>query len=123
MRTPDIINFYLLGHNTYPENALELGLPAAVSLYIVILGLFLITFRGMRARRQSSIFPTVGAAVTILIGFHALFDFSIQIPAVAMTYSFLMGIACAGSSRRKQSDEPEQSAPLRAPAKANTPIN
>jgi hypothetical protein len=59
--------------------------------------------------------------VTILIGFHALFDFSIQIPAVAMTYSFLMGIACAGSSRRKQSDEPGQSAPLRAPARADPP--
>ena len=121
LRTPDIINFYLLGRNTYLENALELGLPAATLLFIVILGLFLITLRGLRARRQSSIFPTIGAAVTVLVAFHALFDFSIQIPAVAMTYSFLMGIACAGSSRRKQADEPEPPAPLQTPVRSPGP--
>jgi O-antigen ligase len=105
LRTPDIQNFYLLGHNTYLENALELGLPAAAGLFAVIVGLFVIALRGLRARRQSSIFPTIGAAVTILVAFHALFDFSIQIPAVALTYSFLMGIACAGSSRRKHAED------------------
>ena len=36
-----------------------------------------------------------GVAATVLVGVHSLFDFSLQMPAIAMTYASLMGVACA----------------------------
>ncbi|MCP4196499.1 MAG: hypothetical protein GY762_05045, partial [Proteobacteria bacterium] len=38
-----------------------------------------------------------GLAATTLVSSHALFDFSLQIPAVAITYAAIMGLAVAQS--------------------------
>ena len=104
-RTPDMRKVYYQAHNTYLENALELGIPAALALAAVIVGLFLLTVRGLRRRRRDAVYPCLGAAATVLVAAHSLVDFSLQIPAVAVTYSFLMGISCAQSwSSRKSSD-------------------
>ena len=56
----------------------------------------------MRRRRRDAVYPCIGFAATTLVAAHSLVDFSLQIPAVALTYSLLMGAACAQSwSTRK----------------------
>jgi len=89
--------FVLAAHNTYLENIMELGAPAAVALFLSIGGLGLICLRGVFTRRRDVIYPCAGLAATALISVHSLVDFSLQIPAVAITYSAIMGFACAQS--------------------------
>ncbi len=94
--------YYARAHNTYLENALELGIPAAVSLGAAILGLGILCLRGVRRRRRNGEYPSIGLAATALVGVHSLVDFSLQIPAVAVTYAAIMGAACAQSWGRSR---------------------
>ena len=108
---PEIFTRWKKAHNTYLENALELGLPAALALNLAILWLAIICFRGVRERRRNRAYPALGVAATLLVGLHALVDFSLQIPAVAVLYAFIMGLAIAQSSpsqkrRRGAADDP-----------------
>lgn len=114
---PDIFSIWEKAHNSYLENALELGLPAALALNLAILWLAFICFRGVRERRRNRAYPALGVAATLLVGLHALVDFSLQIPAVAMLYAFMMGLAVAQSapSARRRERSPADNAPL-APA-------
>lgn len=96
-RTEAIHGFLDRAHNTYLENAFELGWPAALVLFAVIALLFLICIRGLRQRGRDWIYPATGISATVLVGIHAYFDFSLQMPAVAMTYACILGIACAQS--------------------------
>jgi len=102
-QTPDWSGFWAQAHNTYLENALELGVPAALALFGTVVGLFFLTVRGLRRRRMHAAYPCIGLAATVLVAAHSLLDFPLQIPAVAVTYSFLMGVCCAQawSSRRE----------------------
>lgn len=95
---PNIFTRWEKAHNTYLENALELGLPAALALNLAILLLARTAFQGVRARRRFKGFPALGVAATLLVGLHAFVDFSLQIPAVAVLYAFIMGLAIAQSS-------------------------
>lgn len=89
--------FILAAHNTYLENIMELGAPAAVALFLSIGGLGLICLRGVFKRRRDIVYPCAGLAATALVSVHSLVDFSLQMPAVAITYSAIMGVACAQS--------------------------
>jgi len=86
---------YDRAHNTWLENLFELGVPAALALFAAIGGLALTCFRGVRRRHRDWAFPAVGVAASVLVGVHALLDFSLQIPAVAILYACIMGIGCA----------------------------
>ncbi len=86
-------------HNTYLENALELGVPAAIALNLSLAWLVGLCVLGLRRRRRDAIYPAVGVGVSVLLGFHATVDFSVQIPAVAASYAFILGLACAQSWR------------------------
>ena len=66
-------------------------------LFAVIAMLFLICIRGLRQRGRDWIYPATGISATVLVGIHSYFDFSLQMPAVAMTYACILGIACAQS--------------------------
>ena len=96
-RTSDIGNFYLKAHNTYLENTLELGIPAALALFGVLAGFLVLTFVGLRRRRREAVYSCVGFAATVLVAAHSTVDFSLQIPAVTATYCLIMGAACAQS--------------------------
>jgi O-antigen ligase len=85
---------YSKAHNTYLELAVELGLPAATLLCLAVLMLFLLCAHGYVHRRRGLAFPLAGIAATVLVGIHALVDFSLQIPAIAVTYAAILGIAC-----------------------------
>jgi len=89
-------------HNTYLENALELGLPAAFCSTLAIGLLVWRCWRGILTRSRDRHLPAIGLAASVLVGLHSLVDFSLQIPAVAVAYMFLLGIGVAQSfsSRR-----------------------
>jgi len=88
---------YDRAHNTWLENAFELGLPAAFALYLALAGLALTCLRGVRRRHRDWIYPATGVATSVLVGLHATVDFSLQIPAIAILYACIMGVACAQS--------------------------
>jgi O-antigen ligase len=105
-RTSDIGNFYLKAHNTYLENALELGIPAALALFGILAGFLVLTFAGLRRRQREAVYPCVGFAATVLVAAHSTVDFSLQIPAVTATYCLIMGAACGQSwSSQRPADE------------------
>jgi O-antigen ligase len=86
---------YDRAHNTWLENSFELGLPAALALFAALGGLALTCWRGVARRHRDWVFPATGAAASALVGVHATVDFSLQLPAVAMLYATIMGVACA----------------------------
>ena len=96
-RTPDLLFFVNAAHNDYLENMLELGIPAALLLFGSVLALFVMCVRGAIRRRRDAILPCVGVGVTALVAMHSLVDFSMQIPAVTVTYLMLLGAAVAQS--------------------------
>jgi O-antigen ligase len=88
--------FWDKAHNDYLENALELGLPAALALNLAIALLALEALRGLGRRRDRTA-AALGVAATALVAVHAYFDFSLQMPAVSAFYAFIMGLAVAQS--------------------------
>ena len=88
---------YDRAHNTWLENAFELGIPAALLLYGALAGVALTCWRGVRRRRRDWVYPATGVAAAVLVGTHAMVDVSVQIPAVAMLFALILGIACAQS--------------------------
>ncbi len=96
-RTEEISKLVNYAHNSYLESFFDLGIPAALCLLLSMLGLAIVCFNGVRKRQRDWIIPAVGASASVLVGTHALVDFSVQIPAVAILYSCIMGLACAQS--------------------------
>lgn len=86
-------------HNTYLENALELGVPAALALFLSIVLLSLRAANGIRERRREKTLPAIGFAASVVVGLHSLLDFSLQIPAVSILFAFLLGISVSQSWR------------------------
>jgi O-antigen ligase len=99
---PAIYTRVLRAHDSYLENALELGIPAAVVLTLALAGPAVICLAGIRRRRRDALYPCIGVAASVLVGLHAAVDFTLQVPAVAATYALIMGAACSQSwSTRK----------------------
>jgi len=96
-RDETITGFYDKAHNTYLENIFELGLLQASALFIAIFLSALICLRGVWVRRRHWIYPAIGFSASVLVGTHALVDFSLQIPAIAYTYALMMGAAVGQS--------------------------
>ena len=88
---------YDKAHNTYLEFAYEAGLPAFAVMMAILGWLLWRCIRGVLDRRRSHLAPCVATAATALVATHALVDFSLQIPAVAVTYALLLGAGCAQS--------------------------
>ena len=101
-RDETIVGYFDKAHNTYLENIFELGLLQASALFIAIFLVALICLRGVWVRRRNWIYPAIGFSASILVGAHALVDFSLQIPAVAFTYSLMMGAAVGQSLPTRQ---------------------
>jgi O-antigen ligase len=81
-------------HNTWLEFIAELGLPVAALWFAALYALMRrITSAAFRRRRYGVPAAAVGAAV--LVGLHALVEFSIQVPAVALVFAAVLGLAHA----------------------------
>ena len=96
-RDENLHGHYDKTHNTYLENIFELGWPAAGILFLCIGWISLICLKGAFNRGRDWIYPATGVSASVLVGIHSFFDFSLQMPAVAITYSCILGVACAQS--------------------------
>ncbi|HEU4735612.1 MAG TPA: hypothetical protein VFS48_01115, partial [Solirubrobacterales bacterium] len=67
----------------------------------------------LRRRRSNALYPCLGIAATTLVGLHALLDFSLEIPAIAVTYAAILG-ACSGRLRPPIPGERDQAFQLNA---------
>jgi O-antigen ligase len=101
-RDETIGGHYDKAHNTYLENIFELGLLQAFALFMALFWIALICLRGVFIRRKHWIYPALGFSASVLVGVHALVDFSLQIPAVTYTYALIMGAAVAQSVTRSK---------------------
>lgn len=94
---PQLQEYFDKAHNTYLELAFDLGIPMAM---LLLLAVALIVWRcliGFATRGRERELAGAGVLVTVLVGFHALFDFSLQIPGVACIYFAILGVAWAQS--------------------------
>ena len=88
---------YTQAHNTYLESAIELGIPAAC---LLVLSVALPAARcalGVFQRKKDAHYPALGFGAAVLVGLHSLVDFSIQIPAIAVAFSAILGLGWAQS--------------------------
>ena len=82
-------------HNTYLEAVQGLGIVFG-SIFTALIALVLFRcFKGAAARRENATLPRLAVAVGVLVGTHALVDFSLQIQAVALTVAALLGAGLA----------------------------
>lgn len=106
--TPDLAGAEIdLAHSSYLENAFELGLPAAIVFFGCLLSIILVILRATRKRRQNKRFARFAFSVSVACGFHALFDFSMQIPAIAALFAFILGLGWAQAFSRSDVRNPE----------------
>jgi O-antigen ligase len=91
-------------HNDYLELAAGWGIPAAMLWWGALVWLVWICLRGVIERRRNRLLPALAVGTSILVGIHSLFDFSLQMPAVALTYAAILGLGLAQSFRRHPSE-------------------
>jgi len=86
---------YNYAHNLYLGAAAQLGLPATAVLFATVLLIATACARGVGRRRRYPAFPALGLGVTVLAATHGLVDSPLFVPANAMTFSFVLGLAYA----------------------------
>jgi O-antigen ligase len=114
--TMNIIGLWNKAHNTYFEVFQGLGLLFGSMLIASVLILVWLCFRGARTRQRNATIPAIAAGVAVLIGAHALLDFSLQIQAVTLTFMAILGAGVAQATEpptvrvsRGVSEESDQS--------------
>lgn len=86
-------------HNDVLETLADLGLLAGLAFMAAPALLAGMCLAGCLRRRRDRVFPAVGFAASVVVGAHAFVDFSLQIPAVAVTYAAVLGVGVAQSWR------------------------
>lgn len=102
LQPASLVAYYDKAHNTYLELAFDLGIPAATALILAVVWIVVRCLRGFFERGRDPELAGLGFLVAILAGFHALFDFSLQIPAMACTFFAILGIAWVQSWSSRQ---------------------
>ena len=131
-------------HNTYLENILELGVPGAILFFGALALVLLKLWQGAGRRRRLHALPATGFATGALVAVHALLDFSMQMPAAAALFAFILGLSWAQSltfeerqpqmpqrstrKRRSVTSTPRRAKPARSAARLSaddllTPVN
>jgi O-antigen ligase len=97
-------------HNTYLEIAQGLGIPMTALFLCVLAVLAGRCAYAALVRQRSATAPLVASSATIVVVFHSFADFSMQIQAVALTWTALLGAGVAQSWR----DSPSTLLPVSA---------
>lgn len=92
---------FFRAHNGYLEMILEGGYGGFLLILGSIVWLGLWTFYGIISRHQEAIYSCIGLGAIGVVGTHAWVDFSLQIPAVAVTFAALLAVACAQANRHR----------------------
>lgn len=92
---------WLEAHNSYLEALLGLGIPAATLLFFALGSLIWRCFRGALTRRRNQTPPQVACGAALIVGFHSLVDFSVQLQGITIPFAALLGagVAQAWSTR------------------------
>jgi len=95
-----------MAHNTYLEVLQGLGLIFGTALIVAIAVLALKCLKGAVHRRRDSTTATIATCACLIVGVHAMVDFSLQIEAVALTFMAILGagVAQSESSRHVSCD-------------------
>lgn len=86
-------------HCDYLELIAGLGVPAASAILLAIFLMMVVCLRGSLTRRRHVYFALTGFCVSVLVAAHSAVDFSLQIPAVGLSYAVILGIGVAQSYR------------------------
>jgi O-antigen ligase len=105
-RDHTVIGYYDRAHNDYLELIFELGIPAAFLFYLSILWVVVLCWKGMNRRRQQKIYPTLAVAASVLVGAHAIIDFSLQMPSISLFYVMILGLGYGQSGYSSFKEEP-----------------
>lgn len=103
-RDASLVGRFDRGHNDVLETVFKLGIPAALILFSLIAVVAAVHARGLWSRRRDRQLPGLGLAATGLVVFHAFFDFSLQMPAVAALYLCIAAAAWAQSFSSRTAD-------------------
>lgn len=82
-------------HCDYLEFAAGIGLPAAIAWWCAMAWAFGLCLRGVRNRGRHRVYSLVAVGATALVAVHSSVDFSLQLPAVGLSYATLMGLGLA----------------------------
>lgn len=88
---------YDFAHSVPLELAMDLGLPAAGLYGLSFIAIAVLCLRALRRRRRDQVHPALALAAMVLLGGHGLIDFSVQMPAIALTLAYLLGVGVAQS--------------------------
>ncbi|GBD40921.1 hypothetical protein HRbin39_00293 [bacterium HR39] len=94
-REPEFHVVYDHAESSWLELVVDLGLPIAALFALAMLLLAAMLLRGALRRRRDRVLPLTALAVAVAAGVHAMVDFSLQIPAVAVTFA---AIAATGAA-------------------------
>jgi O-antigen ligase len=86
-----------MAHNSYLENVFELGVIGALPFYLALIWIGVVVTRGVLARRRNRAFACAAFACLVGAGFHAVFDFSLQMPATAALFAALLALGWSQS--------------------------
>jgi O-antigen ligase len=90
-----IWNFWDKAHNSYLETFQGLGLLFGGMLIASVVVLVWDCLKGAKTRRRDATIPAIAASVSVLVGTHALVDFSLQIQAVTLAFMAILGAGVA----------------------------
>jgi O-antigen ligase len=88
-------------HNTYLEIIQGLGIPMAVLFFAMLLLLAARCAYAALIRRSSASASLAATSATVIVGLHSFVDFSMQIQAVALTWTALLAAGVAQSWSRR----------------------
>ncbi len=93
-------------HNIYLEVFQELGLVFGAALIACVVLLAWRCGHGALTRHRSAMIPCLGVSAAVLVGVHALVDYSLQVQAITLTFLAILGagVAQSKSSRRDLDD-------------------
>jgi O-antigen ligase len=94
-------------HDVHLETAMDLGLPATATLYGAFGVILAACVRGLFRRRRDQVYPAVALAAAALLAAHGVVDFSVQMPAIAVTLALLLGLGYAHSWSSRDDDAPK----------------
>jgi O-antigen ligase len=97
-RTEDLVTSWVRidkAHSVYLELITELGYIGFALLMAAMAWILGTIALGLMRRRRDFIFPSLVLGSAALIGTHNLLDFSIQMPAIAVTWAAMLGVGYA----------------------------
>lgn len=84
-------------HNSYLEFSFGTGLISLAALFAMFILIFSKNVSGILSRRRDRIFPILGAASALIVAAHSFVDFSVQIPAMGISFMFVLALGWSQS--------------------------